>query len=618
MNFNRITATPGRDGAGQQAPGDDAGDIQAPAQAWLVAQCGQVPEARAGLVLEGQDGMLAPVALWPHAAGAGPLLELSERAGRDAKGLITSLPAADPQSPNYAIAFPVKRDRVVVAVAALAVRVSGEEALPEVMRRLQWGAQGLELILTRQTSETEQARVETLENSIDTLSTVLAEPRFEGAAMAFVTALATRLGADRVSLGLLDDGACKVRHMSHSSQFDKRMNLVRLIEAAMDETVDQRQPIVIPAPPGQGPQEQGAIRLAHDRLLVQEPGAVMTVPLYIDGEPVGALLAERPLAQPFTVTELHTVESLSALAIAALEEKRRNDRPLPVKLWEEGRHLAATALRPGRIEYRIGLGLAVLVLLLLIFVPGTDNLSADATLSPQLERILAAPFDGYVRSAPARAGDHVRRGQELAALDDSDLKLERARWLSQLGRYGGLYQDAAATSDRVQTSVNSAQRDEAQAQLDLTDALLARSVLRSPFDGLVVSGDLSQRLGGSVAKGEVLFTVAPSGNYRVDLNVKESRIAALRVGQTGVLHLSALPQTSYRFTVQKITPRTVAQNGASYFVVEAVLDPGQSLAQLQPGMEGVGKVDVGQGRLLGIWTRDLAEWLRLRLWGIFG
>jgi hypothetical protein len=608
MNYNRGTATATR-ASERHGEGESAGG----AQDWLVAQCAQVPGVRAGLVLQAQGGALAPVALWPNAAAAGLLLELSERAGRDARGLITSLPGGESESPSYGIAYPIRRDDVVLAVAALAVRVSGEEALQGAMRQLQWGCAGLELILTRHTQEEERERVGRLEESVDLLSTLLAEPRFEGAAMAFVTGLSTRLGADRVSLGLLKDGECKVRHMSHSSQFDKRMNLVRLIEAAMDEAVDQRRPVVIPEL-----ESAGAIRLAHDRLTAQEHGAVMTMPLYIESEPVGALTAERPLNQPFSERELQLVESLSALAIAVLEEKRRNDRPLAVKLWEEGRRLSNIVLRPGRIEYRLGLGLGVLVLLFLLFARGTDNLSADAVLSPQQQRILAAPFDGYVREAPSRAGDHVRKGQELAALDDSDLKLERAKWLSQLSRYGGLYQDAAATADRVQTGVNSAQRDEAQAQLDLTDALIARAVLRAPFDGLVVSGDLSQRIGGSVSKGEVLFAVAPAGNYRVDLNVKESRIAALRVGQSGTLHLSALPARAYRFTVQKITPKMVAQNGASYFVIEALLDPGQSLTQLQPGMEGVGKVDVGRGWLLGIWTRDLTEWLRLKLWGLFG
>ena len=137
---------------------------------------------------------------------------------------------------------------------------------------------------------------------------------------------------------------------------------------------------------------------------------------------------------------------------------------------------------------------------------------------------------------------------------------------------------------------------------------------RAPFDGMVVSGDLSQRLGGTVSKGEVLFTVAPAGNYRVDLDVKESRIAALKVGQVGVLYLSALPDRTYRFTVRKITPKTVARNGATYFVVEGEIDPGQVRADLRPGMEGVGKVSAGRARLAWIWTRSFVDWARVAFW----
>lgn len=603
MNYSRIrTSQPEADG---HAPDGKA-------QGWLTAQLAQLPEAQAGLVLENRNNALLPSALWPSASGVAPLLELCERAGTGGKGLVTELRTLDALGANYAIAWPLRQDGVVLAVAALAVRAEGEAALQEIMRKLQWGAAGLELMLAREASAAEQARVQSLENSVDLLASVLAEDHFDGAAMAFVTGLAGRLDAERVSLGLTQRGAIRVMQMSHSSQFGDRMNLVRLIEAAMDEAADQRLPVLVPAAP------DGPIRLAHDRLVAEEPGAVMTVPLYIGGEPVGALTAERAAGRPFDDDELRMVESLSALAVTALEEKRRNDRPLPAKIWDAVHDGVSKVMQPGRMEYRLALALVVLMLGALAFARGTDNLSADATLAPRLSRILASPFDGYVKTAPLRAGDHVRKDQVIATLDDSDLQLERAKWLSQLSRYGGLTQDAAASLDRVQTTVNSAERDEAQAQLDLTDALIARAALRAPFDGLVVSGDLSQRIGGTVTKGEVLYTVAPTGNYRVDLQIKESRIASTKVGQRGVLHLSALPARTFNFTVTKITPKTVAQNGATYFMIEGALDAGQDLSSLQPGMEGVGKVDVGRGWLVGIWTRDLAEWLRLKLWGLFG
>ena len=136
MNYSRVTASSMRGAGERRGEGEDAGGAQAPTQQWLMAQCAQLPVARAGLVLQAVGRGMVPVALWPDAAGAGLLLELTERAGRDAKGLITGLPATDAESPNYGIAYPVRQNDTVLAVAALAVRVSGDEALQGVMRQL--------------------------------------------------------------------------------------------------------------------------------------------------------------------------------------------------------------------------------------------------------------------------------------------------------------------------------------------------------------------------------------------------------------------------------------------------------------------------------------------------
>jgi multidrug resistance efflux pump len=344
---------------------------------------------------------------------------------------------------------------------------------------------------------------------------------------------------------------------------------------------------------------------------------VLTLPLYVESEPVGALLIERPPERPFTPEEVGKVESLSALVIAALEEKRKNDRPFYKKAKDEVKEFYDRLRKPGSINLKVAVAVGLALLLIVCFGRGTYRLSANAVLEASEQRVLAAPFDGYVRVAPLRAGDHVRKGQLIAALDDSDLALERAKWMSQLSRAEGQYQDAAAQDDRAQTSIAAAQREEARAQLDLSDALIERAKITAPFDGLLVSGDLSQRLGGAVTKGEQLYMVAPNAGYRVDLHVKESRVALVAVGQRGTLHLSALPARSFHFTVQKITPKTVAENGATYFVVEGVLDPTDA-PSLQPGMEGVGKIDIGPDWLIAIWSRDLREWLRLGLWKIAG
>lgn len=584
-------------------------------QGWLEVQCSQLPEAQGGLVLVASGEELLPEALWPDAATAEPLLDLGERAGKAGEGLVMPLSSGGALSAGFGVAWPLLDQGAVIAVAALAIAGEDQSGLQSTMRKLQWGAAGLQLLLVQSLSGHAREREGALAASVDLLAAVLGEQSFDAAAIALVTALATRLGADRASLGLVEGEGVKVAHVSHAAQVGETMSLIRRIEAAMDEVVDQRLPIALPPIRRE---DEAPIRIAHERLVAQDRGAVITIPLFQDGVSAGALMLERPSYLPFTAAEQAMVESVAALAVAALLDKKRGDQPFVRRLVTTMRDSVRTIMAPDRRERRVVIGLGVAAVLALLLARGTDRVSANAEIMPRQQIVLAAPFDGYVRSASARAGDRVRQGAAIAVLDDGDLLLERARWESRVARHGGEFQDASALQDRVQINVTSAERDEAQAQFDLANAFLARSVLKAPFDAVVVAGDLSQRIGAAVTKGEELFRVAPRGAYRVDLRIPESRIADLRSGQRGLLHLSALPSQSYGFTVAKITPRTVSEGGESYFVVEAALDVGQSPAALQPGMKGVGKVEVGTGWLPGIWTRDLGAWLRLHLWSLFG
>jgi hypothetical protein len=115
-----------------------------------------------------------------------------------------------------------------------------------------------------------------------------------------------------------------------------------------------------------------------------------------------------------------------------------------------------------------------------------------------------------------------------------------------------------------------------------------------------------------VEQGKVLFEVAPLDAYRVILNVDERDIADVARGQRGELALSGMPYERLPFTVRNITPVSTAQEGRNFFRVEAQLDGAD--VRLRPGMEGVGKVEAGERKLLWIWTHTFTEWVQLALW----
>ena len=134
-----------------------------------------------------------------------------------------------------------------------------------------------------------------------------------------------------------------------------------------------------------------------------------------------------------------------------------------------------------------------------------------------------------------RAGAIVREGQLLATLDDQDLTLERLRWSTTRRQRVTEYDRALAKGERAESNIARSQVDQANAQLALLDEQLARTKVTAPFDGVVVSGDLSQKVGGAVERGQELFKITPLNAYRVTLEIHESDIQDVHEGQGGTL-----------------------------------------------------------------------------------
>ena len=243
---------------------------------------------------------------------------------------------------------------------------------------------------------------------------------------------------------------------------------------------------------------------------------------------------------------------------------------------------------------------------------GEYRVAADATVEGEVQRAVSAPLNGYVREAHRRAGDTVQRAEIIARLDDRDLRLERVRLAGQREQYGKQVREAAAKHDRTRAEIVGAQLEQVAAQLEQIDEQLARVELTAPFDGVIVSGDLSQSLGTPVERGQVLFQVAPLQDFRIILKVDERDFGDVEVGQRGELAVASMTDQRFGFTVNKITAVNVVEEGRNVFRVEARLDEGVS--RLRPGMEGVGKVLVDERKLVWIWTHTLTDWARLWVW----
>jgi multidrug resistance efflux pump len=221
-------------------------------------------------------------------------------------------------------------------------------------------------------------------------------------------------------------------------------------------------------------------------------------------------------------------------------------------------------------------------------------------------------MQGYIVEARARAGDIVREGDVLAAMDTRDLRLERQKVLSQGAQQESERRQAIAEGNRARAAILEAQSGQVRAQLTLIDEQISRAQLVAPFDAVVVKGDLSQSLGAAVERGNVLFELAPLDTYRVIMKVDERDITDVAVGKPGRLALASMPNEEFELTIEKITPVSVVDQGRNFFRVEARAKG--AIEKLRPGMEGIGKIQVERRRLVWIWTHKLVHWTRMWVW----
>ena len=88
-----------------------------------------------------------------------------------------------------------------------------------------------------------------------------------------------------------------------------------------------------------------------------------------------------------------------------------------------------------------------------------------------------------------------------------------------------------------------------------------------------------------------------------------------QIGELGKMKLTSLPEQTFDFTIQRLTAVAEVKDGENGFTVEAKL--ATTPPQINPGMQGVGKIMVGKTNLITLWTRSLIDWARLKLWSVF-
>jgi RND family efflux transporter MFP subunit len=585
-----------------------AADARSFAGNWLDIQCRRFDGViRAVLVLKPSSGApFLPLAVWPEGIQGSPrLAAVVEQALQSRTVTVEGVARhAKKQEPVF-LAHPVLIDDELHGAVALEIEGRSDPAIREMVLQLGWGIGWLEALARRKTF-TSKARLVTV---LQLIATSVTHERFPAAATAVATELASTFGCERVSIGFMNGRQVVVKAISHSASFTKKTNLIRSLEAAMDEAVDQLATVVYP-PGDDGPMQ---VTRAHAELHQQHGvGGICTVPLSAGGRALGAIALELPQGGTFDSSTIELCEHAALLVGPVLDMKRSEDRWLGRKALDSLHRQVGHLVGPRHMAFKLSVFVTASVAVFFSLATGPYMITADASLEGQVQRAVTAAMQGYVVEARARAGDIVRKGDLLASLDDRDLRLEQQRLVSQRAQVESERRVAVAEGNRARARILEAQGAQIMAQAALVEEQIARTRMLAPFDGVVVKGDLSQSLGAAVERGNVLFELAPLESYRVIMKVDERDITQVTPGQQGRLALASMPNEPLAMTVEKITPVSVFDQGRNYFRVEARAVG--AVDQLRPGMEGVGKIEVDERKLIWIWTHKLMHWLRMWVW----
>jgi multidrug resistance efflux pump len=566
--------------------------------------CQVISGIKSAIVIENcaGDGVGQNLVRWPEDRETEKdLLQLAIKAIESRRQLIIpnkshNVPDAD------LIALPLLSDEQLMGSVALCLSARSAQKQKAAQQALLWSLRWL-VFLHKQADVSHAAGMDWIEH--------LAGRPVSPAAI--VELLAEQLQCDRVTLALGDTRRLEISATYPMVAIERETGLLQAIKEAMFEAMDQQVLLYYPPLPSSDELLIISQQSLHEKV---GPATLCSIPLILAEVTIGALLLERHRQRPFTQQEQMLCQQAAGLLALLLQQRQHCDRPLLELISERLHQRLKSWLGPQGLWLKLGLPGFAVILLVSWLVEGDYRIEARANLEGRIQRVITAPFDGYLQEASVKAGDIVTRGEVLCRLDDRDLLLEQAKWQTELAKLQREQREALANHERSKVTLLQAQRQQLLAELDRVDMKLARSRIKTPLQGVIVSGDLSQSLGAPLQRGDELFKIAPLESYRVLLQVDEQDIADVQVGQPGVLRLAGYPDLEHAFYVKRILPLSTATEGSYLFTLEAEL--AQVNRQLRPGLQGVAKIDAGRRSLLWLAGHRVRDWLRLQLWRWWG
>jgi hypothetical protein len=394
---------------------------------------------------------------------------------------------------------------------------------------------------------------------------------------------------------------CRVMAVSGTETINSQSDDLRLAHAALRESIVRGE---LSAWPVSNDMQRYALLAHRNYASHAKVTAIVTCPLRTEqGDLVGALLLaadDAGFQRPEIHNFLRAIEGPLATTIRLLEASR------PGKLQTVLR-ACGQFVRERRGRVVVAAALAGCGILL---IPVRYDVKCECVLQPVVRRYVASPFDGLLDRSFVRAGDVVVQDQLLARMDDREIQWELAGVRADLHRATKEREGHVATHEFGKSEIARHEIDRLSARRQLLENRAKNLEVRSPIDGVIVSGDLDKAQGIALNIGKTLFEIAPLDHMVVELAVPEDDIPYVASGMRVRLRLDAFPGNKFTANLERIHPRSELREHQNVFIGEVSLANAQHT--LRPGMRGKAKIATASHPLA--WNLFHRAWAAVIQW----
>lgn len=438
---------------------------------------------------------------------------------------------------------------------------------------------------------------------LDSIYRSATAPSFRRGLQSLAEDLRTFVGAEFVAVGLGTRLNCRVEALAPASKFDQRSQVVVQSSHLLREAMAVNSMIGWPL---ESLPTHRNLNLSADQDSLLEHLKVAAVTCHVlkttDGESIGVWACFWKNAP--SLEKLQLADALTP-HLAATARMIRLARPSGLLGFYQ-RHIAeANAMK------RILLPLVLLAFIAAMFVRIPYKLGVPCWIDPELRRQVATPFDGVLAHAFVESGDRVTKNQVVAELDGSEINWKLADVRSRLNSLKKKRDQALAAENMSETQLATLEMASLEVEQSLLKYQSENLQIRSPIDGVVITGDLSQSEGVPVQRGQRLFDIAPIDSFTVQLAVPATEVRHITPGMPVSIRLESEAGFKQTGLLESLEPASRVHESKNVFLGLATMH--NTSGRLRPGMQGKAQI-VADPQTLGwiLFHRPL-EFIRLNL-----